>query len=123
LDAAPPPVDLEEFRSVMREAGVESVVPLTLRTFMGEAPRLREAIRSAAAPENGDDGVPLASAAHAYKSSAGNVRAKTLYAVLGELEAQARTGGIHSALPLLERMEEAHEAVMDYLSQQEDVNA
>jgi len=117
-----PPVDLEEFRSVMREAGIESVVGITLQTYVSEAPRLVAAIRAAGEEGEDDDGTALASAAHAYKSSAGNIRAKALHALLGDLESQARSGGRRSALPLLERVQQVHEEVMGYLRQQDELN-
>ena len=124
-DAVLPPVDLEEFRSVMREAGIESVVGITLQTYVSEAPRLVEALLLAGEGDEGDvddGGAALAAAAHAYKSSAGNIRAKQLHALLGQLEMQARTGGRRSALPLLERVQQVHEEVMSYLSQQDELN-
>jgi two-component system, sensor histidine kinase and response regulator len=117
-----PPVDLEEFRGVMREAGIESVVGITLQTYVSEAPRLVAAILAAGEEGEDDDGTVLASAAHAYKSSAGNIRAKALHALLGDLESQARTGGRRSALPLLERVQQVHEEVMGYLRQQDELN-
>lgn len=118
----PPPVDLEEFRSVMREAGIESVVGITLQTYVSEAPSLVDGLVEAGNDEADESGVALATAAHAYKSSAGNIRAKELHALLGQLEAQARTGGRRSALPLLERVKQVHEEVMSYLSQQDELN-
>jgi HPt (histidine-containing phosphotransfer) domain-containing protein len=117
-----PPVDLEEFRGVMREAGIESVVGITLQTYVSEAPRLVAAILAAGEEGEDDDGTALASAAHAYKSSAGNIRAKALHALLGDLELQARTGGRRSALPLLERVQQVHDEVMGYLRQQDELN-
>ena len=91
------PVALDEFRAIMRDAGVEDAVNSILQAFLDEAATRKADIRSAiesAVPEQ------IASAGHAFKSSARNIRAMRLGDLLEEIESAGRNGEIERAQAL-----------------------
>ena len=107
-----PPVDLEGFRTLMREAGVEEVADATVEIYLSEAPRIfgqvEEAVRS---------GDPEAArrAAHSLKSASGNIRAARLADLLQAMEASGKAGdlaGVQGAFPALQA---EFRSVMAYL--------
>jgi PAS domain S-box-containing protein len=83
------PVQLAAFRAGLEEAGIGSIADTMLQLFLEELPGRLDDIQRAAA---GGDLATLATAAHALKSSAGNVRADRLFAHLRALESAARGG-------------------------------
>jgi len=107
-----PPVDVEGFRALMREAGVEEVVSVTLEIFRSEAPGRMEAVRQAGQAEDLEG---LARAAHALKSAAGNIRARPLHRLLERAESAARHGDGPGAVALLPQLERAFDQVMTFL--------
>jgi two-component system sensor histidine kinase/response regulator len=96
------PVNIEEFRSVMREAGVEAVVPITLATYLEEAPVKLQTLVEAVSEEDGD---AIEKAAHALKSASGAIRADSLAGLLQQLEDAGDSGKI-------DRVEELNAAVL-----------
>jgi HPt (histidine-containing phosphotransfer) domain-containing protein len=110
----PPPVDLDEFRSAMRDAGIEEIVEPMLELFVTEAAKGMAVINDAMAAGNLD---ALGRAAHSMKSSAGNVRAKTLAAALQELETAAVSGDRAAASRLLGAVAAQHAAALAFLAE------
>lgn len=80
------PIDLPGFRGLMRQAGIEEVVDLTLDIFAGEAPRLFGDLTAAA--ETGDLETVRANA-HSLKSSSGNIWANRLSGFFETMETAA----------------------------------
>jgi PAS domain S-box-containing protein len=80
-------VDVERLRSELREGGAEDALPVVLKIFADDASGRVAAITSAF--QAGDFNA-LARAAHAFKSSAGTVRATRLSELLERLEATAK---------------------------------
>jgi HPt (histidine-containing phosphotransfer) domain-containing protein len=112
--STPPPVDLEEFRSAMRAAGIEEIVEPMLELFATEAEKGMALIASAVAA---GDLAATERAAHSLKSSAGNVRAKALADLLQELETAAGARDRPAAARLLDRVRAEHASVVRYLAE------
>jgi HPt (histidine-containing phosphotransfer) domain-containing protein len=113
LAVIPPRVDVERFRADLAEAGVEDMLDALLGTFAQDCPgrlaALEQAVQSGKANE-------IVSAAHAFKSGAGTVRATFLADCLGRTETAARTGDLDSVSGLLEQIQSEYRAVMSELS-------
>ena len=84
-----PPVDVDGFRSEMREVGIEHIVDETINMFRKDAESRVTAIEVAFSESNLDEVRRLA---HAFKSSAGTIRATQLQRALETLEKAAREG-------------------------------
>jgi HPt (histidine-containing phosphotransfer) domain-containing protein len=108
-----PPVDLVEFRSAMRAAGIEDIVEPMLELFVTEAAKGMEQLRSATSA--GDLDV-VGRIAHSLKSSAGNVRAKGLADLLQELENAAAQGDRAKVAKLTGPIEREHRAAVAYIA-------
>ncbi len=109
-----PPVDLEEFRSAMRAAGIEEIVEPMLELFTTEAAKGMAQLSRAVAAGNLD---AAGRAAHSLKSSAGNVRAKALAGLLQELENAATIGDVAAARRVYGLVEAEHAAAARYLAE------
>ncbi|GMV04713.1 MAG: hypothetical protein AMXMBFR53_09930 [Gemmatimonadota bacterium] len=107
-----PPVDLEGFRAVMREAGVEDVVDTTLEIYIGDAPGIFASI--AAAVEAGD-AETVRKAAHSLKSASGNIRANRLYEMLQAMESTGKAGDVEGVRAAFPGLKGEFDAVMDFL--------
>ena len=106
------PVALDEFRAIMRNAGIEDAVNSILQVFLDEAATRKANIRSAigsAVPEQ------IASAGHAFKSSARNIRAMRLGDLLEEMERAGRDGEIGRAQALSEAISREADDVCQYV--------
>ena len=93
---------LETLRSLQSRDG-SSVLQRIAATFLESAPELIEALRAAIASK---DAEALAAAAHALRSSSGNVGATAVAERAGRLEELGRSGSLGDAkdeLALLER--------------------
>jgi len=113
--ARPVPVDLEAFRSAMREAGVEEVVPITIGTYLDEAPgKFNTTVDAVQA----GDGKAIDRAAHALKSASGAIRADSLAKLLQQLEDAGGEGDIQRAQGLFQAVQKEYERVMAYLQQE-----
>ena len=109
-----PPVDLDEFRSAMREAGIEDIVEPMLELFAAEAAKGMAQLSSAMAAGDLDS---VSRCAHSFKSSAGNIRAKTLAALLQELETAATAGDRAAVGRLIGGVGAEHAAAARYLAE------
>ena len=109
-----PPIDLEDFRAAMRASGIEEIVVPMLQLFAEEAPKGMAAIASAMSAGDLD---AVSRAAHALKSSAGNVRAEVLAErLLGLERASMQKDGARSASEF-ESVRVAYEASMAQLAE------
>jgi HPt (histidine-containing phosphotransfer) domain-containing protein len=104
-----PHVDLERFRSDLREAGVEEMVGTLLQTFMEDCPGRFAALEQAVQQRNAK---AIESAAHAFKSGSGTIRASVLAERLASVEADAHAGHLESIAVSLEQIRSEHLAVM-----------
>jgi CheY-like chemotaxis protein len=103
-------VDIEGLRSELRDAGAEDALGAVLSVYVGDAPTRLSVIIDAVA---GHDFERISRAAHAYKSSAGTIRALELAGLLQKLEASAKDGAdMHQMIELRDRIVTAHDAVM-----------
>jgi two-component system sensor histidine kinase/response regulator len=112
--AHPAPVDLDQFRLTMREAGAEEAVDSILDTFLAAAPQRLAELTAAGAR---DDGAAIAAAAHAFKSAAGSILARALASRLDEAEQAARAGDLTSARAHLAAARAEAETVIAYLQE------
>jgi HPt (histidine-containing phosphotransfer) domain-containing protein len=108
-----PRVDVERFRADLSEAGVEDMLDALLGTFAKDCPGRLAALEQAV---QGGKANEIVSAAHAFKSGAGTVRATYLAEYLGRTEAVARTGDLESVSGLLEQIRNEYQAVLGELS-------
>src|SRR5438552_2885460 len=113
--AGAPPVDLEGFRTTLREAGAEQALYSIVDTFVRQAPDRLAALATAVAS---GAGVEIAKAAHVYRGAAATIGARELAALLEIVETSARAGDIEQARDTFERVSPIAHAVTDYLRQQ-----
>ena len=113
-DNTTPPVDLEGFRSVMREAGVEEIVEDTLEIFLQQA---ETTFRELEAARAGNDTEGMGAAAHSLKSASSNIWATSLAGLLQTLETAAASGDLNGAIEVFEEVRPAYMAVMSYLAE------
>lgn len=121
--AAPPslpPVDLPAFRRTMRDAGAEASVDGILAAFIGAVPGQVEALVAAT---RGTEPEPIAFAAHALKSAAVTIGARSLAVLLEEAEVAAREGDVARARAALTEVEGEANAVREYLMAQRGAHA
>ena len=112
-DANPGPADVEGFHSSMKQAGAEDAVREILDAFVADAPARSAAI--AAAVASGQAG-EIQSAAHAFKSAAGAIGARSLAALLSELEVAGRENHLTDSASLAAGVQREVDAVIAYLS-------
>ncbi len=107
-----PPVDLEGFRRLMREAGVADVVDTTVAIYLDDAPKIFERIETAV---GAGDAEGIRNAAHSLKSASGNIRAMRLFELLKSMEALGRAGDTTKAGDALGELRSEFTAVISYL--------
>ena len=106
---AAPHVDLARFRTDLREAGVEDIIGTLLQTFVEDAPARFAALEQAVKEGNAN---AVESAAHAFKSGAGTIRATVLADGLAQAEAMGHAGKLESMSALLEQIRHEYLAVV-----------
>ncbi len=106
------PVDLVNLRRTMKEAGAEDAVQPMLQIFMEDSPKRLGALAEAVTAGEAED---IERAAHAFKSAAGTIGAKSLAAFLSDLESKARNGTVGDAPKHLANVQRECEAVLTYL--------
>jgi two-component system, sensor histidine kinase and response regulator len=111
-----PPVDIEGFRAMMREVGIEEIVDTTLEVYASEAPSVIQRLEDAIAAQDADG---VRSAAHSLKSSSGNIRSDRFAAMLEELEQLGRNGKTSEATAYYTALRAEYDAVMAYLAAQQ----
>jgi signal transduction histidine kinase/DNA-binding response OmpR family regulator/HPt (histidine-containing phosphotransfer) domain-containing protein len=110
-----PPVDLEGFRTRLREAGAEQALYSIVDTFVRQAPDRLAALATAVASGTGDG---IAKAAHVYRGAAATIGARGLAELLERVETTARAGDVQQARDTFELISPVAHAVTDYLRQQ-----
>ncbi len=105
-------VDLDGFRSAMREVGAESVVDQAVAIFVQDAPNRMDRVRAAL---TGGDAREIDSSAHAFRSGAGSIHAHHLATVLADIERHAEADDVAAAVALATALEGAYAAVMAQL--------
>src|SRR5213592_4916605 len=114
-----PPVDLEGFRTTLREAGAEQALYSIVDTYVRQAPDRLAALAAAAATGAGPD---MAKAAHVFRGSSATIRARGLAELLERVETSARAGDIQAAQDTFESVSPLAHSVIDYLRQQQRVS-
>jgi len=114
-EAATPPVDLEGFRTTLREAGAEQALYSIVDTYVRQAPDRLAALAAAAAIGSGAD---MAKAAHVFRGASATIGARTLAELLERVETSARAGEIQEAQDVFENVSPLAHSVIDYLRQQ-----
>ena len=121
IEPAEEDVDVEGLRAELRDAGAEDALGAVLSVFVGDAPTRVSVIIDAVASHDMDR---ISRAAHAYKSSAGTIRAVELAGLLQKLETTAKDGAdIGQIIELRDRILTAHDAVMARLRAWIETNA
>lgn len=105
-----PIVDIEGFRAMMRDAGIEEAVESTLEVYLEEAPPTFGRLNAASAA---GDMETAAAAAHALKSASSNIWATPLVQLMDMIEHSARDGDAVQVAELLERAVPVYEAVVE----------
>jgi two-component system sensor histidine kinase/response regulator len=113
--AEKPPVDLEGFRNMLREAGAEAALYSILDTFLRQAPDRLATL--AAASASGND-AEITSAAHVFRGAAATIGAAELAGLLAHVETQARGGALPEAREGVERLTPVAHDVIEYLRRQ-----
>ena len=106
------PVDLEGFRSEMRQADVATGVPATLDAYHQQVLELYERLETAVTT---GDPATIARTAHDMKSAAYAIRAVFLAEILLELEAAGMRESLAVARALLDLVSDECAAVLCYL--------
>jgi PAS domain S-box-containing protein len=112
-EGATPPVDVDAFREQMRLAGAESAVDQILDTFLESTPQRITAIAEAL---SAGDATRIERAAHALKSAAATIGAKSLAALLQQLEMAGKEANVSRARSLGNDIEGVSNQVVDYLT-------
>ncbi len=110
--AARVPVDLDAFRTMLREAGAEEAVDSILDTFERQAPDRIAALVAALESRESD---AVARAAHALRGAAGTIGAHALAGLLERVEGAARGGDVAQASDDLESVKQEAAAVLYHL--------
>jgi len=110
-----PPVDLEGFRTMLREAGAEEALYSILDTFLRHAPERLAMLASAAASGSG---VEIAKAAHVFRGAAATIGARQLAELLERVETTGRAGELEEARDYFEQVSPIAHSVIEYLRQQ-----
>jgi len=110
-----PPVDLEGFRTMLREAGAEEALYSILDTFLRHAPERLATLATAVASGNG---VEIAKAAHVFRGAAATIGAHELAELLERVETTARAGELENAREAFELVSPVAHNVIEYLRQQ-----
>jgi signal transduction histidine kinase/DNA-binding response OmpR family regulator len=110
-----PPVDLEGFRTTLREAGAEQALYSIVDTFVRQASDRLGALAAAVASGTGDE---IARAAHVFRGAAATIGARDLAARLERVETSARAGDVELARAAFEGVSPVAHEVIDYLRQQ-----
>jgi HPt (histidine-containing phosphotransfer) domain-containing protein len=108
-----PPIDVDGFRALMRDSGMEEIVEPTLELYAQEATRLFADLSAAVAS---GDLHRVRSLAHLLRGSAGNIRAVALSEILQTIESAAQDRDLDTVAGLFERVREEHESVMAHLA-------
>ncbi len=110
--ASRPPADVDAFRATMRQAGAEDAVEKILDTFVSDAPGRSAALAAAITSGRATD---IRAAAHAYKSAAGCIGARSLASILLTVELAGKEGRVDDARALAAGAQSESDAVIAYV--------
>jgi len=110
------PVDIHGFREAMRAAGVEEIVGPTLSVYREEARQLFDTLVAAAAAWDAEG---VRAAAHALKSSSGNIRAHRASSLFASVEGAASENDLTTVRSTLRALEPEFARVMTFLREAE----
>jgi HPt (histidine-containing phosphotransfer) domain-containing protein len=102
-------VDVERLREDLREGGIEEMVGTLLETFVQDCPGRLAALELAVLSGSAE---AVRSAAHAFKSGAGTIRATFLADRLQEMEAAGKANELTRTGALMETIRAEHLAVL-----------
>ena len=111
--APPPPVDVTGLCESLREGGVEPLFRSLTSTFLRDAPGRMAEVEAAVAAGEAER---IRRAAHAYKSSAGQLHAAALADALRALESAGRAGDVVEARGLARSVRAEHDRVVAFLA-------
>ena len=109
-----PAVDLDGFRSAMRDVGADEIVEQILAVYVEEAKNLFSSLSGAI---SSGDLETIRARAHTLKSSSANIWASDLAGLLQHLEIAAQEGDLSEATELFDRVKPLFEAVIAYLDE------
>jgi HPt (histidine-containing phosphotransfer) domain-containing protein len=112
-------VDLEGFRTTLREAGAEGALYSIVDTYVRQAPDRLAALAAAAATGSGPE---MAKAAHVFRGASATIGARGLAELLERVETSARAGDIQAAQDAFEGVSPLAHSAIDYLRQQQRVS-
>jgi CheY-like chemotaxis protein len=113
--AGAPPVDLDGFRAMLREAGAEQALYSILDTFLRQAPERLAALAAAVASGTGPE---IVHAAHVFRGASATIGARGLADLLERVETTARSGDLTTAREGFEQVSPVAHAVIAYLRTQ-----
>ena len=118
-EAAAPaiPVDLEGFKSSLRDAGAAKAIGSILDAFLSQVPGRLATLEAAAAKGNPGD---ITRAAHVLRGAAGTIGARQLAKLLEHVETAAQDGNVGQARGQLERVLVEAATVVAYVQQDRD---
>jgi CheY-like chemotaxis protein len=110
--ASPASVDVTRFRRELQEANAEDALDSILDSFVASVP---ERLGALVAADASGDAAAIQRAAHAYKSSAGAIRANELAEMLQTVESAADGGDVTRARQGIAEVRGESQRVLDYL--------
>jgi len=115
----PDRVDLEGFKSALREAGAGSAIGSILDAFISQVPGRLTTLEAAADSGNTD---ATTRAAHALRGAAATIGAHQLAGLLQHVEVAAQDGDIGQARGGLERVLVEAATVLDFVRRDRDAD-
>jgi CheY-like chemotaxis protein/HPt (histidine-containing phosphotransfer) domain-containing protein len=106
------PVNLTEFRRMMREAGIEGTANKIFTVYLEDAPERMNTLEEATSAR---DGQKIRMAAHAFKSAAATIRAENLAELLNHVEKAGELGDVDKATELLPQVRAEADSVQVFL--------
>jgi two-component system sensor histidine kinase/response regulator len=117
--ATPEPVDLEGFKSSMRDAGAGKAIGSILDAFLSQVPGRLATLEAAADSGNAD---AITRAAHVLRGAAGTIGARQLAGLLEHVETAAQDGDVGQARGGLGSVLSEAATVLDYVRRDRDAD-
>jgi CheY-like chemotaxis protein len=118
--STPDPVDLEGFKSALRDAGAGKAIGSILDAFISQVPARLATLEAAADSGNAD---AITRAAHVLRGAAGTIGARQLAGLLEQVETAAHDGDVGQARGGLERVLTEAATVLEYVRRDRDADA
>ena len=117
--ATPEPVDLEGFKSALRDAGAGKAIGSILDAFIAQVPGRLATLEAAAVSGNAD---AITRAAHVLRGAAGTIGARQLAGLLEHVETAAHDGDVGEARGGLGSVLSEAATVLDYVRRERDAD-